>query len=284
MKAYSNKISLTENGRGVYCIDTTMGCSSGMAANEGGCYNDCYAAKTAKRYGHDFSKTVLRHFESNYHKKQILMQIAKVKMPFIRIGASGDPSENWEHTFEILKTLRWCNTEIIIITRHWTLLTDEQLEFLNTLNICINTSVSALDNEEMLNRSIEQYNRIKPYCKSVLRIISCDFNLENETGKQLSEIQHSLFKNENTLDTVFRPSKKNPFVIMGIVNIKEEIFNGKKQLASKFNRKTYMGKCSTCKEMCGVNIKTETQYHNKIPLVRQQLIFETKKQKHESSN
>jgi len=269
VKPYSNKISLVQNGRGVYCIDTTMGCASGLAANEGGCYNDCYAAITAKRYGHDFSITVLRLFESEKHKRDILSQITKIKMPFIRIGASGDPSENWEHTFDILKTLSKCNTEIIIITRHWTLLNDEQLQLMSRMNICINTSVSALDSYEMLERSLDQYNRIKPYCKSVLRIISCDFNLSNPIGKQLAEIQHNLFKNDSTLDTVFRPSKSNKFITDGIINVKEEVFNGKKQLASKFNRKTYMGKCSTCKEMCGVNIKSEISYPNKRPLTKQ---------------
>jgi hypothetical protein len=269
VKPYSNTISLIRNGRGVYCIDTTMGCSSGMAANTGGCYGDCYAARIAKRYGHDFSKTVLRHFESEQHKRDILIQISKIRMPFIRVGASGDPSENWCHTFEILKTLSKCNTEIVIITRHWNVLTDEQLMYLSTLNICINTSISALDNEQMFNRSMEQYERIKPYCKSVLRIISCDFNKDNERGKKLSLIQEGLFKNEATLDTVFRPSKKNRFVVDGVVNVKEEIFNGKKQLASKYNRKTYMGKCQNCKEMCGVNIATARVYENKRLLVVQ---------------
>lgn len=273
MKPYLNKISLSRNGRGVYCIDTTMGCSSGMAANKGGCYNDCYAARTAKRYGHDFNITVLRCFTSERHKREILNQINKIKMPFIRIGASGDPSENWRHTIDILKVLSKCNTEIIIITRHWTLLTTEQLEYLSTLNICINTSVSALDNDVMLNRSLEQYEKIKSYCKSVLRIISCNFNLENETGLKLDEIQRRLFKNESTIDTVFRPSKNNRFVLDGIIKVKEEIFNGKKQLASKFNRKTYMGKCSACKEMCGVNIISPLIYKNKRPLTKQLKIF-----------
>lgn len=256
MKPYGSKISLVRNGRGVYCIDTTMGCASGLKENSKGCYGDCYAARIAKRYGHDFNTTILRQFESQQHKREILNQIDSIKMPFIRIGASGDPSEDWQHTIEIIKVLSRCNKEIVIITRHWTLLTDHQLEYLSTLNICINTSVSAVDNDQMLSRSIEQYNRIKPYCKSILRIISCDFNLNNETGKRLSEVQHWLFKNENTLDTVFRPSKNNPFVTSGIINVKEEVFNGKKCLASKFNRKTYMGKCGSCKEMCGVNIGT----------------------------
>jgi len=194
-------------------------------------------------------------------------------MPFIRIGASGDPSENWEHTINVLKVISKCNIEIVIITRHWTLLADEQLQYLSTKNICINTSVSALDKPEMLERSLEQYNRIKSYCKSVLRIVSCDFNLKNETGKQLAIIQDVLFKNESTLDTVFRPSKKNKFITQGIINVKNEVFNGKKTLASKFNRKTYMGKCGSCKEMCGVNIKNEKYLYPDKPVITIQQSF-----------
>ncbi len=273
MKPYSNKISLVKNGRGVYCIDTTMGCKSGMENEPGGCYGDCYAARIAKRYGHDFGKTIIKNFLSNEHRREIVSQINKVKMPFIRIGCSGDPSENWGHTIEIIKEISKCNIEIVIITRHWNLLTDDQLLYLSSLNICFNSSVSALDNSELLSRSIYQYNRIKPYCKSILRIISCDFNINNPEGLTLSLIQDNLFKNESTIDTVFRPSKKNKFVLSGVINAKYEIFNGKKQFASKMNRKTYMGKCCTCKEMCGQAISTNYKYLNKRPLVKQLTIL-----------
>lgn len=272
MKPYLNKISLVRNSRGVYCIDTTMGCASGMAASVGGCYGDCYAARTAKRYGHDFNTTVLRSFKSERHKREILAQITKIKMPFIRIGCSGDPSEDWAHTTDVLKTLSRCNVEIVIITRHWTTLTDQQLNYLSTINLCINTSISALDTPEALHRSLQQYERIKPFCKSVLRIISCNFNLENETGNRLAETQNQLFKNDATIDTVFRPSKNNRFMLDGVINVKEEIFNGKPVLASKFNRKTYMGKCGNCKEMCGQAITTGHQYPNKRPLTTQLLL------------
>lgn len=276
MRTYNKEISLIKNGRGVYCIDTTMGCSSGLENEVGGCYNDCYAAKTAKRYGHDFSKTVLRKFTGEGHKREILLQITKVRMPFIRIGCSGDPSENWLHTIDVLKTLSKSNKEIVIITRHWAKLTDEQLKFLSTINVCINTSISALDKPEILKYCLDQYNRIKPYCKSILRIVSCDFNKENSVGNELSIIQDSLFKNEATLDTVFRPSLKNKFVIDGIVNVKKEIFNGKSVLASKRNRKTYMGKCGGCKEMCGQAMKTNYTYPDKKQLIKQVQLFKTK--------
>ena len=268
MKQYSDKIALIKNSRGIYGIDTSIGCASGMSNTVSGCYNDCYAAKSAKLYGYDFSKTVLRNFKSESHKRKILSEICKIKLNFIRIGCSGDPSENWQHCIEILKTLQKCNKEIVIITKHWTLLSVEHLEYLSTINICINTSVSALDDNSMLNKNIEQYNRIKKYCKSVLRIVSCDFNLDNETGHKLFKIQDSLFKNENTIDTIFRPSKTNQLVTGGIVNVKKGVFNGHKALLSKYNKKTYAGKCSTCPEMCGVKLISNYQYNNR-PLTKQ---------------
>lgn len=270
MKPYSNKISLVKNSRGIYCLDTSIGCNSGMTKTKDGCYNDCYAAKSAKLYGYDFSKTVLRVFESRKHERQILNEINRAKLEFVRIGCSGDPSENWDHAFRILKVISRCNKEIVIITRHWTLLTDEQLEYLSTINVSINTSVSALDDPEMLNRSVEQYNRIKPFCRSFLRIVSCDFNTDNYEGKILSQIQHQLFKNEDVIDTVFRPNKNNPLVTTGVINVRRAAFNGNIQLMSKFNEKTFTGKCSRCQEMCGVRMKNQQHsYPNKRGIVKQ---------------
>jgi hypothetical protein len=273
MKNYLSVIFLAKNSRGIYCLDTTMGCASGMAEAEGGCYGDCYAAKTAKQYGHDFSKTVLRDFEGWAHLNETVRQINSCPMDFIRIGCSGDPSENWEHTFNILWQIGRCNKEIVIITRHWTILSDEQLKALSFMNVCINTSVSALDKPEIRHRSLSQYERIKPYCKSVLRIVSCDFNLENPIGHAMAKVQADLFNNEATIDTVFRPSKKNPLVIDGVINVKNEMFNGKKQLASKFNKKTFMGKCRNCKEMCGVNVAVKNKFPNRRGVIKQSKLF-----------
>ena len=274
MREYSNRISLTENSRGVFCLDTSMGCASGMI-NPGGCYNDCYAAKSAKLYGYDFSKTVLRKFESKRHERQIVLQISRIKLDFVRIGCSGDPSEDWEHTTNVLQVIARCNKQIVIITKHWTLLTDRQLEYFKTLNICINTSVSALDLPHQRQKAVEQYNRIKRYCKSVLRIVSCDFNLNCELGKSFAEIQERLFRNEDVIDTVFRPSPKNQLVTSGIINVKTGVFNGHKALMSKYNRKTYAGKCGNCKEMCGAHmINDKYSYPDRMPLIKQLTIFQ----------
>jgi len=265
MRDYKNIISLSKNERGIWDLDTIKGCESGLIENPNGCYNDCYAYKTAKRYGINFGKSIERYFENELHKQSIVRQIEKIDMPFIRIGCAGDPSENWQHTINIIKQIRESSQlslfdisskkQIVIITRHWKILTDIQLNEVLKYNICINTSISALDNDYLINKSIEQYNRLKPFCKSVLRIVSCDFNENNLIGKQMAEVQRKLFKNDLIIDTVFRPSKNNIFVKDGIINVSKMGFMKSKALVSKFNKKTFLGKCNSCLEMCGLNVK-----------------------------
>lgn len=271
MREYKRTISLTKNSRGIYSLDTSLGCSSGLKDNPKGCYNDCYAAKSAKLYGYDFSKTVLRDFKNESHRKEIVRKISRIPLPFVRIGTMGDPSENWAHTVKICEQIRHCNKEIVIITKHWTNLTGSQLNILSTMNVCINTSVSALDDSQLLENSVTQYNRIKKYCKSVLRIVSCDFNIENPKGHELYKIQKKLFENDNTLDTVLRVNKHNQLVKDGIINIKQVTFLGTKQYASKYNKKTYLGKCSNCHEMCGVAIGDK--HTNSPGIVTQSIMF-----------
>lgn len=264
MKTYKNIISLSKNERGIWDLDTIKGCKSGLLENKNGCYNDCYAYKTAKRYGIDFSKSINRDFKNETHRKLIVKQIEKIDMPFIRIGCAGDPSEDWNHTISIINKIRndsqlslfdiSSKKQIVIITRHWNLLTDNQLNELSKYNICINTSVSALDRNELIKTSLEQYNRLKPYCKSILRVITCDFNTDNKIGLIMSETQRKLLKNENVIDTVFRPNSKNEFIINGIIKVKKMGFMKSKALVSKFNKKAFLGKCENCLEMCGINL------------------------------
>ena len=263
MREYKNIISLSNNERGIWDLDTIKGCESGLTENSKGCYGDCYAFKTAKRYGIDFSKSVSRDFIDEAHRLLIVRQIEKIDMPFIRIGCAGDPSENWDHTIKIIAELRRndqfslfdisSKKQIVIITRHWKELTELQLKELSKYNLVFNTSVSALDRDELITKSLIQYNRLKPFCKSVLRIVSCDFNENHKEGKRMAEIQRKLFKNENVIDTVFRPSKSNKFVTDGVIKIKKMAFMKSNVLLSKFNKKTFTGKCKNCIEMCGIN-------------------------------
>lgn len=274
MRNYSPIITLTRNSRGIYSLDTSIGCKSGLENNKGGCYNDCYAAKSAKLYGYDFSNTILRDFVNEKHRRQIVNKINRIKLDFVRIGTSGDPSENWEHTISILKKIDKCNKQIVIITKHWTNLTETQIEYLKTINICINTSVSAIDKTSLLENSMLQYEKLKPFVKSVLRIVSCDFNKLNSEGLKLSSLQETLFKNDAVIDTVLRVNKNNKLVKDGIINVTTSKFLGKKATISKYNKKTYFGKCESCKEMCGIKLNNVNfPFTDKLPLTKQLNIF-----------
>jgi len=220
-------------------------------------------------YGYDFKKTVYRHFQNPLHLLDIKNHIARIPLDFVRMGTMGDPSENWEHTVGICKLIADCNKEIVIITRHWTTLTNAQLDYFSRSNVCINTSVSALDKPELRLRCLEQYERIKPFCKSVLRVITCDFNINNETGRRLNFIQELLLKNDNILETVLRLNKRNALVKDGIVNIAPVLFLGKKQFASKRNKRAFIGKCNKCSDMCGLNIGSTKQYKSRPGIFRQ---------------
>ena len=105
MKKYKDIISLSKNERGIWDLDTIKGCASGLALNPLGCYGDCYAAKTAKIYGIDFGTSIERKFLNEQHRVRIVNNINRIDMPFIRIGCAGDPSENWQHTINILSEL-----------------------------------------------------------------------------------------------------------------------------------------------------------------------------------
>jgi hypothetical protein len=123
---------------------------------------------------------------------------------------------------------------------------------LKKLNVCINTSISAID--ENLHENIAQYEILKKYCKSVLRCVSFDFNTKNENGMSFSLLQDWIFNSHEVLDTVFRCSKSNDLYKKGIINIKETKFLGKKCYVSKFNQKTYFGNCNNCLEKCGLHM------------------------------
>lgn len=252
MRSYSKKITLTENGRGIWTIDPIMGCKSGVEKDKKGCFGDCYAARNARIYGYNFEENVLRDFESDKHLQSIIRKANKLEFPFIRMGNSGDPSENWEHTLKIIEKLEPINKQIIIITKHWNKLNIEQLNRLKNLNVCINTSISAID--ENLHESIMQYELLKKYCKSILRCVSFNFNTKNKKGMEYSIIQDWIFNTYDVLDTVFRCSKSNSLYKEGIINIKETKFLGDKCYVSKYNPKTYFGNCNNCLEKCGKNM------------------------------
>jgi len=114
MRSYSGKITLAENSRGVWSLDTVMGCKTGMKTNKKGCFSDCYAARNARIYGYNFTENILRRFENEKHLESIKMKINRLEFPFVRVGNSGDPSENWDHTIKTLELLKDTDKEMKI--------------------------------------------------------------------------------------------------------------------------------------------------------------------------
>jgi len=265
MKLFKEKITLNKNNRGCYILDTVKGCSI-LRTKHKGCYEDCYAQYIASRYGFDFSKIAKRNFyrRNDYgqlylfdfrdtkHEYEIIKKIKNIDMSFVRIGEMGDPSGCWEHTVNVCNIISEAEKPIVIITKHWETIPDNLLKDIKKLNVCINTSVSALDDDDEIEHRLYQYERLKKHCNSVLRIVSCDFNKKNHEGNLRFKIQEELFKNDKTIDTVFRPNYKNPLVTNKIINVKKIKFLKSFRLASVYNDKTYFGYCADCPDMCGV--------------------------------
>ncbi len=269
MKTFSQNITLVKNSRGCYILDTVKGCSVCASEKPRGCYGDCYAKRIADRYKIDFSNPVSRDFykdarqlmfygfEDESHLSKIRKEIRAASMPFIRIGEMGDPSEDWRHTTFIIDKIRDCGKKIVIITKHWKFIDGWLLPDIS--GTIINTSISALDDESEINRRLREYERLKPFCHSILRVVSCSFNLNTQEGAYRNSIQEQLLKEPNVIETVFRPSKDNPLVTARTINVKPIHFLGATMLASMRDENTYLGRCETCPDMCGIPLATSPE-------------------------
>lgn len=252
MKQYKNKIQLVKNYRGVWELDTFKGCSYG---NNGGCYGICYAAKLAKARGYNFTNVIKREFINQNHFYEIANKL--IKIPFIRIGVMCDPSYNWEHTLDIIDKIKPYNKNIVVITKHWNELKDNQLYRLKGL--VINTSISALDTKEQREKRLFWYNKLKLYCKkSVLRVNTCKFY-----DLELKSIQDNLLNKDNIIDNVLRFPKNNTLVKKGIIELKKYKYLQSFAYASKNNPDTYFGFCNNCLDQCGI-ISTQKKLINFI--------------------
>jgi len=266
VKPYGDRISLNRNGRRIYNLDTTMGCASGMRLSPRGCYGACYAAKAARRYGYDFSHTVVRRFGSDDHTVSIINSIASMEMPFVRIGNSGDPSEAWEHTVDVCRVIAQAGKKIVIVTKHWNAMPDSLLPVIEGLDVCINTSISALDSEAHQERRLREYDRLKSVCNSVLRVVSCDFNTDTDEGSILAARQNELLRQDDVVDTVLRIGRSHPLAVSGVVRLREAPFLLSMTHASVFNEGAYLGFCDCCPELCGV------VFDRRRPVLRQRFM------------
>lgn len=243
MKTFCNSITLVKNKRWIYDLDTFKWCDYWLKENPKWCYWVCYANKILKSKWFDFSKLVYRNFEDKKHLEKIWKKLEKIN--FVRIWVMCDPSSDWDHTLNIVDMIRPYIKNIVIITKHWTILKEEHLERLNWLYI--NTSISALDTDAQISHRLTQYNKLKKYCNSILRVNTADF-----TEQRYINLQNQLLDNENVIDNILRLPKNNKYVLNWLINLKKYNFLGSQQYASKHNENIFFWHCNDCKEKCWI--------------------------------
>jgi len=257
MQRYTNKITLVKNARGMWDLDPFKGCEYGIKSCKDGCWGICYAAKIARSKGFDFGKTIYRYFENDKQLKAIGKIISQtsilpdIQPPFVRLGVMCDPSFDWEHTLSIVDQIKPYNPNIVIITKHWTNFTDNQIKRLKGLYI--NTSICALDAEAQRIKRLYWYNKLKDYCFSILRVNTADFNNYN-----LKQIQDKLLKNNNIIDNILRIPMSNILVKNKTLNVKKYKFLKGYTYASKHDETIYFGDCKSCPDQCGISLFNQT--------------------------
>lgn len=253
-RTYKDELTVDVNDKGVLDMDTVKGCALGLKDNPAGCWGLCYAKKVADFRGLDFGISVSRRIKGLAHANKLAKIIKSYPLGFVRIGTMGDPCHAWEHTLNVCKWLRGCGKTPIIVTKHWVRATDEVLKGMGEAGVIFNTSISAMDTDEHLAYRLGEFNRYKNFGKSILRIVSCNFNRENPEGKRMGEIQDGLFKQDRVLDTPLRCTTQYPLVVKGIIKIAKEMDLHSEVYMSKWNKEAHTGDCQHCKELCGVNM------------------------------
>lgn len=245
MKTHDKIIRLTKNARWIYSLDPFTGCSYWTQHDKKWCYWVCYAKKMDARWWFDFSKLVYRDFLNELHIQKIWKQI--INIPFIRLWTMCDPSSDWEHTINIVKKIKHYQKNIVIITKHWTKMTKEQMRELEW--VCINTSISALDTIKQISYRIKMYNEFKKYWNSILRVNTCDF-----IDERLKKIQDNLLINDKVIDNVLRIPKSHKLVKEWVIRVEKHKFLWSEVYASMHDKSVFFGHCDDCKEQCWITM------------------------------
>lgn len=252
LKTYAPELSMSVNSKGVLDVDSVKGCGFGMSAYpNGGCYSLCYAATIAKFRGFDFSKPVSRNVNES-KRGAIERRFKKFAATWFRIGVMGEPCHDWPLTIHLCEWLGKYKTPVIV-TKHWEPIPEEHLKTLREKKVAVNTSISPLDTPSEIKTRLEQFQRLKNYgVNSSLRIVSAKFGNTTE-GNRLQSVQENLFRHGPVIDNPLRIPSDNNRVKRGDIKTDKHFDLNRKTSVSLFNRRTYLGHCSGCKEQCGLN-------------------------------
>lgn len=258
-RQYSNVITVSMNRKGVLDVDTVKGCSPGMTAYpDGGCYNECYAYKNARTYGFDFRKSISRQFMGREHKGTLIKLLIRIPVCWYRVGTAGDPCYDWTHTVAIINALWHAHKIPVIITKHWTILEDSQIEKLRHLGAVVNTSTSGMDTDSEIAHRIGQFRRLRDAgIKSVLRVVTCEYGA-SMWARECREKQSWLMSLTPVIDNPLRARQSNPRVVAGdivLTRVGEAVGGGK--YVSLVSKESYIGHCRGCPDQCGVDSTSE---------------------------
>lgn len=258
-RLYKPVLSAQENQKGVLDVDTVKGCSSGMAAYPGtGCYGECYANKTAQRYGIDFEISVSRKPEL-WAFADVFNKVRDYYASWYRIGTAGDPSHDWENTVSVCEALAPAGKQPVIITKHWKVLSDAQIARLAGLKAVVNTSTSGLDTDAETKHRVRQIERLRAGgVVSVNRVVTCKYG-DSEWARAAQAKQEFLLSITPVIDNPLRATKSNPRVQSGDILVeRQESAIGGGKIISLHHPRVYLGTCGNCPDQCGATqVKTE---------------------------
>ena len=252
-RVYHDAITATLNAKGCMDVDTVKGCLEGMR-QEGGCYGECYAAKIAGRYGLSFGESVSRGFVDRWqHRDIIVRQLRQSGLGWYRIGVMGDPSHDWDHTVAVVRQLRPARQTAVIVTKHWRVLSDDNLSRLSELDVVVHTSTSGLDTEPQVRHRLEQLERVRRAgIRSVNRVVTARFGA-GPWADECAERQQRLLAVGPVIDTPLRLSPDNPRLASGeLLADRRADSVGGGTLVSLHRPDVYLGSCSECPDQCGV--------------------------------
>jgi len=256
MRLYNTRLTAGENYKGVMDVDTVKGCAAGMASYDGGCYGECYANKTATRYQINFSKSISRKVTSE-NSVTVFNTVKAHDATWYRIGTAGDPCHDWDNTIEVCEFLEQTGKVPVIITKHWEVATDKQLERLAGLGCVFNTSTSGMDTDEEIKHRVEQIERIKTFgMVSVCRVVTCEYGT-TDWALDCTEKEDYLLSIKPVIDNPFRVGKNNKRVKSGEILITrcDDSIGGGAKYVSLHDKSVFLGKCRDCPDQCGVNEK-----------------------------
>ena len=255
LRRYGRVLTAAENGKGVMDVDTVKGCTMGMAAYPaGGCYGECYARKIAAFRGFDFAVSVSRRFSDREHAATLRNIITAHPASWYRVGTHGDPCHDWDATITALKGLWHCHKTPVVITKHWSALTDVELERMAKLKLGVvfNTSVSGMDTDKEVAHRVEQMERLAGYgFRSLLRVVTCQYGM-SEWARGCRDKQDYLLSFADVIDNPLRASNVNARVLAGdIVLTRRRDSVGGGKFVSLHRPSVYLGRCEDCPDQCG---------------------------------